>query len=169
MTDGTQEGDSPEKEDAALWNLLESAPRPGPVSPYFSRRVLREVAALEGARPVADRPARGWLARLWQTWHGQARGVFAGALAAVALLAVGVGVSPLRWQAPAGSAVSVASAATDPAEAETTPDDSAASPTLAASEPPVAAQDVEVIADLDNLLSREESRLWTDEDTTARF
>ncbi len=31
----------------------------------------------------------------------------------------------------------------------------------------VAPQDVEVIADLDNLISREESRLWTDD--TARF
>ena len=38
-----------------------------------------------------------------------------------------------------------------------------------APEPVVTAQDVEVIADLDNLLSREESRLWTEDDSTARF
>ena len=34
----------------------------------------------------------------------------------------------------------------------------------------VSAQDVEVIADLDNLLKHEESRLWTEDDpATARF
>ena len=168
MTDGKQDGTSPAEDDAALWSLLERAPRPGPVSPYFTRRVLREVAALEASRPVGGQAAPGWLARLWQVWHGRARGVFAGALAAVALLAVGVGVSPLRWHAPAATA---AGTAPDPTEVETTTPDggSATSPSLAVSEPPVAAQDVEIIADLDNLLSREESRLWTDEDTTARF
>ena len=165
MMDGKHEDLTPAEDDAALWGLLERAPRPKPVSPYFARRVLREVAALEEAGPATAPAAPGWLARLWQMWHGQARGVFAGALGAVALLAVGTNVSPLRRHTPAAGTANVAQAAASAAPAENDAMD-VADP---AADAPVAAQDVEVIADLDNLLSSEESRLWTDEDTTARF
>ena len=68
-----------------------------------------------------------------------------------------------------GNCVSKSPAPTADAVVESDP---APEPTVAlssvSSEPVVTAQDVEVIADLDNLLSREESRLWT-EDDTARF
>ena len=165
MTEGQPEDQPAAEDDAALWSLLERAPRPKAASPYFARRVLREVAALEEAGPVTEPTAPGWLVRLWQTWHGQARGVFAGALGAVALLAVSTNVLPRHSHPPTGGAVSDAQAAIPaaPVEPETT---DVADPSA---EAPVAAQDVEVIADLDNLLSSEESRLWTDEDTTARF
>ncbi len=84
----------------------------------------------------------------------------------MALLAVGTSVTPQRSHAPTLGKVSVAQAAAPAAPAES-PDSTDASP--ASADVPVTAQDVEVIADLDNLLSNEESRLWTDEDTTARF
>ena len=164
MSDGQPEDLPAAEDDAALWRLLERAPQPKPVSPYFARRVLREVTALEEAGPTPVPAAPGWLARLWQAWHGQARGVFAGALAAVALLAVGTNVPLLRRHAPTGGTASDAYAAEAPAPPAPDPTDAAP-----VAEAPVAAQDVEVIADLDNLLSSEESRLWTDEDTTARF
>lgn len=171
MTDGKPEDLPSAEDDAALWRLLERAPRPGPVSPYFARRVLREVGTLEENRPAAGPGAPGWLARWWQGWHGQARGVFAGALGAVALLAVGSNVTPWHRQAPPVVRTAAAAQAAAATPAENDPADSnASSPSqTASSEPPVAAQDVEIIADLDNLLSSEESRLWTDEDNTARF
>ena len=69
MTDGQPEDLPAAEDDAALWRLLERAPQPKPVSPYFARRVLREVAALEQTEPAVAPPAPGWLARLWQSWH----------------------------------------------------------------------------------------------------
>ena len=172
-TDGKHEETSlGEDEDAALWALLERAPRPKPVSPYFARRVLREVAALAADRSTAE-PVSGWLTRVWRSWHGQSRGVFAGALGAVALLAAGAGFSPLRWHAPASSNTArvapAAPAAVEESEGDG-PDEEIGSSSLSvvSVESMVTSQDVEVIADLDNLLSREESRLWT-EDDTARF
>ncbi len=160
--------------DDALWRLLDHAPRPRPVSPYFARRVLREVA-LAGARPDHG-GFPGWLARLWPSGRRMA---FAGALGAVALLAIGTGFFSHRGHSPevvAATAPAVAPVTSDVGEpvptTELTGNDPGPQPTVAfssvASEPVVTAQDVEVIADLDNLLSREESRLWT-EDDTARF
>ena len=114
--------------------------------------MLREVAALE-----RERPATKWLARIWQGWL-RTPGM---ALAAVTLLAVGgAGVSLKQWRSP-GTTVVVAR----PEPAATVSPEAVAE---VQSEPVVTAQDVEVIADLDNVLSREESRLWT-EDDTARF
>ena len=73
MTEGKHEGTPQEEGDDALWRLLARAPQPRPVSPYFARRVLREVA-LRGRR-TADRQGRmsNWLARTWQAWR-QSRG-----------------------------------------------------------------------------------------------
>ena len=167
-----------EESEDALWRLLERAPQPKPVSPYFARRVLREVALLETTRPAVG-GTLNWLARTWQAWHRQPRWVFAGALGAVTLLAVGgVGLSAMHWHSPAVPAVTSQAQPLTPAldeGDETIPPDAVADfdsvpqPTVAlVSDSVVTAQDVEVIADLDNLLSREESRLWT-EDDTARF
>ena len=181
MTDGKQE-DSPQQGEGedALWRLLERAPRPRPVSPYFARRVLREVAALEEARPSVG-SASDWLARTWQAWRRAPGMAFASAMVAATLLAAGgIGLSSVRWHAPANqAAISQAvpeTPATNVAGNTVSPDVAAepvadSSPSVAVSpEPVVTAQDVEVIADLDNLLSREESRLWTEDDnTTARF
>lgn len=180
MTDGKNEGTPPEEGEDGLWRLLERAPQSRPVSPYFARRVLREVALLEETRPAAAGGGLNWLARTWQTWRRQPRWAFAGALGAVTLLAAGgVGFSVMRWHSPVvPAAVSrVEPPAPAPAgEDEAVPPDAVAGfdpgpqPTVALLSEPivVTAQDVEVIADLDNLVSREESRLWT-EDDTARF
>ncbi len=175
MTDGKHEGTPPEEGDDALWRLLERAPKPKPVSPYFARRVLRDVALLAETRPAAG-GVSGWLARTWQTFRRQPSLSFAGALAVVALLTVG-GVTRY-WHAPAMTGIVAQSTLAtpavpvpeDPAPTDAVVDnDPAPEGTVAlSSEPVVTAQDVEVIADLDNLLSREESRLWT-EDDTARF
>ena len=180
MTDGKQEGAPHEGEgEDALWRLLERAPHPKPVSPYFARRVLREVAALEGARPSTGRAAH-WLARLWPAWRWTPGAAFASALAVVTLLAVGgVGLSAGRWHTPVSPAVAVRPAPETPDTnfpEQPAPADLVAGPNAnpspsaaPASDPVVTAQDVEVIADLDNVLSREESRLWTEDDNTARF
>ena len=176
MTDAKPEGTPPEDGDDALWRLLERTPRPKPVSPYFTRRVLREVALLEAARPAAG-GVSSWLAWVWPSRRQQPRRVFAGALGAVTLLAVGVvGLSTTRWHSPVVPTVVSRVETPAPVIVDETPTPDAVvdvdpnlSPTVAlSSDPVVTAQDVEVIADLDNLLSREESRLWT-EDDTARF
>ncbi len=152
------------RDDAALWDLLGRAPTPQ-VGPYFARRVLREVTLSEEACPA---PAG---VRWWQPmslWRAYRRLVFvAGApVAALGLLFLGLRMNPVGRTAAPGEAV-----------AETLPavghqDDAQAGPSPAASPDvpeDVSAQDVEVIADLDNLLKREESRLWTEDDNTARF
>ncbi len=177
MTDGKHKGTSQEEGDDALWHLLERAPRPTPVSPYFARRVLREVGALEGCRPTLGGMSN-WLARTWQAWRQQGRGALAGALAALVLLVAGAGLFSTRGHSPEVAATVPGVAPVTPDVVEPVPDteltgsDPSPQPTVAfssvASEPVVTAQDVEIIADLDNLLSREESRLWT-EDDTARF
>ncbi len=50
-------------DDAALWRLLGRARAPE-ISPYFARRVLREVALAEEAKRGAHTRGRGWLAGL---------------------------------------------------------------------------------------------------------
>ena len=180
MTDCKQERTPQEGEgDDLLWRLLERAPRPRPVSPYFARRVLREVAALEETRPSIG-SASNWLARTWQTWHRAPGVAFASALAVVTLLAAGgLGLSSVRRHASVGPAAVIQPvpetpgmiSMVDPASPEAmTETDGSSSPSAGVpADPVVTAQDVEVIADLDNLLSREESRLWTEDDNTARF
>ena len=173
-TDGKHEGTPQEGEDDALWRLLERARQPKSVSSYFARRVLREVALLENDRPTAL-GAPHWLARRWRELFRPPGAAFACVLMAAALTVTGgTQLSSTRQPTPAAdsrpeatnpNAVAVEETAS-PVVAE---DPSNPSPTVAvSSEPVVTAQDVEVIADLDNVLSREESRLWT-EDDTARF
>ena len=164
------------RDDAALWDLLGRAPAPQ-AGPYFARRVLREVALHEEAHPAVA-GVRWWQpASLWRTYR---RLVFvAGApVAALLLLFLGLRLNPVGRPAVPGRVVAETlpvasqeddtSADTDPLAA---PDDQAASADPAVPDD-ISAQDVEVIADLDNLLKREESRSWTEDDTTtpsARF
>ena len=170
MTDGKDEEAPQEEGDDALWQLLERAPRPKPVSPYFTRRVLREVALRAETRPAAGGMS-SWLARVRQAWRRQPRWAFTGALAAMMMLTIGgVGLSSLHRHSPS---VPVAPAVPDgeeiiPPNAMAELDPRLRANAAPSPDPVVTAQDVEIIADLDNVLSREESRLWT-EDDTARF
>ena len=136
--------------------------------------MLREVAAFE-----KDRPAANWLTRMRQAWRRTPVVAWTGALALVTLLAAG-GTQFYPRQTPPPTAASI-TGQPQPAAPDAVPAQQPApsgevadvpadpSPTMAAAaRPAVTAQDVEVIADLDNVLSREESRLWT-EDDTARY
>ena len=141
------------REDEALWTLLGRARRTD-ASPYFARRVLREVTL------AAENDARrgGWLERLRGVWRRPRAAVWSGAVAVAAFwLSVvlttntpGTGGASL----PAKRAVAVQTAPAAGAEVVDTPE-------------VASADDVEVIADLDNMISREENRLWTED--TARF
>ena len=143
------------REDEALWTLLGRARRTE-VSPYFSRRVLREVAlaAENGTR------RSGWLDGLRGAWRLPRAAVWPGAVVVAALWLSVV----LTTNTPGkGGAARPAKQAT-PTAVQAAP----AARTGAVDATEVAsADDVEVIADLDNMISREENRLWTED--TARF
>ena len=167
------------RSDAALWNLLGRADQPK-AGPYFARRVLREVSLHTEAQVAA----RWWQpAALWRVCRRLPRLAFVVGTPVAALLLLFVGLhpgtpgTPVR-QAPAATPAVVAApaashqeeAAPAPMVAENVPAAlPAASVAVAAPLPEeVSAQDVEVIAELDTLLKREQSHLWTDDDT-ARF
>ena len=145
-------------DDEALWTLLGRQEPPAKASPYFARRVLRE---------IAEEPRGGWWQRVRQVWTLSPRqtAAWSGAFALGVLCLSAVLTLPLTHPT-----VTRVAAAKEPAEfataASPVPADAAAAPDPADEVAPM--QDAEVIADLDNLLSREESRLWT-EDDTARF
>ena len=144
-------------DDAALWRLLGRAREPQ-ISPYFARRVLREVTLSEEVKRGGRTRGWGWLAGLRGALRRPRAAVWPGAVfVAVFWLSVVLTTNtPTRRQdaTPAkvspGNALAAAPAARQVADVDE-----------------VAPQDVEVIADLDNMISREESRLWTDD--TARF
>ena len=146
------------RDDEALWALLGRQEPPTKAGPYFARRVLRE---------ITEEPRGGWWQRARQIWTLAPRytAAFSGALALgvlclSAVLTLPSGRSPISRVAASTDAVGFSTpAGLVPAPATDAPD-------FAQEVAPV--QDEEVIADLDNLLSREESRLWT-EDDTARF
>ncbi len=152
-TGGMDPGD-----DEALWTLLGRQEPPAKVSPYFARRVLRE---------TAGEPRVGWWRRVRPVWTFTPRhtaawsGAFAlGALCLSAVFTIPTNPPARTHQARETYAVEF-----------TMPDSMAPAvptETSAPAEETSPAQDVELITDLDNLLSREESRLWT-EDETARF
>ena len=150
------------EEDEALWNLLGQHASPVKVSPYFARRVLREIA-------LEEQGGGGWVQRLRRLWVFAPRhtAVWSGAFACGVLCLLAVLTRPGNHPTVAPAA---AQAAVDPAEASAPIDASAAagqeSDRVADAS---SVQDEEVIADLDNLLSREESRLWTEDTDTARF
>ena len=178
MTEGKHEETPPEEGDDALWRLLERAPRPKPASPYFARRVLREVSA-----PRRKPACRRWnfdLADADVAGVGSAKkrdvcrragcpGAAGGRQrTGLSSLHRHPSAAPLLVVHPAPAASGNESGSPEATvETDPAPQGSVASSSVSA-EPIVTAQDVEVIADLDNLLSREESRLWT-EDDTARF
>ncbi len=160
-TDGKDEtGGMDPRDDEALWNLLGRHEPPAKASPYFARRVLREIAL--------DEPrGGGWFGRLRRFWTLTPRhtAVWSGALAFGMLCLSAVLALPIVR--PTVARVTV----TTGAAAFSTPVSVAPATEVAVSnlaEETAPAQDVELITDLDNLLSREESRLWT-EDDTARF
>lgn len=153
-----QAGGLDPSDDEALWALLGRQEPPVNASPYFVRRVLRELPGV---------PPGGWWQRVRRVWTFAPRytavcsGVFAlGVLCLSTVLKLPSGHPPMRRAAATTYAVEFSAPANGiPSVAAETP---------AWAEEAVPAQDVELIADLDNLLSREESRLWT-EDDTARF
>ena len=175
--DHNDEGTGLEGDDnQALWKLLGHA-RPVEVSPYFARRVLRD---LDAGSAVDE--AAGWRAWLRPGW------ILAGSAAAVGAVVLGVAsfssptvvqpravvsrrpipslptvviqqpVSPVRAR-PAVTAVPMVAAM------PVTPVVKADAAIEVADD--VSPQDVDVIADLDNLVAREETNVWTDD--TSRF
>ena len=156
------------RDDQALWDLLGRHQPTAKAGPYLSRRVLREVALAE------ERRAAGWweslVSRLPRVGFGRrmalCSGVASGVCAALLLVLVHAG----RTSGPAVVSARAEDVAVLPVQAaENTPDFSPVSdaPVDGASGTKDQVQDAEVIADLDNALQREESRLWTDD--TARF
>ncbi len=171
--------------DAPLWELLGRANRPQP-SPYFARRVLREVSLWEEARDAE----RWWQpAVLWRACRQVPRAAFlAGTpIAALVLVFVGLRLNPSGSPVSPGKssvvAAGVSSGANEPKDVSAVQTVSAAQLTDSAEVPAaspagsvaasaalpdeVSAQDVDVIADLDTALKREQNRLWTED--TARF
>ena len=159
------------RDDEALWALLGRQDPPAQVGPYLSRRVLREIALADDARSagwwgrVRNAFPHGVFARRGALWSG----AFSGGCA-VLLLLMGIhagkrsdGAVPRAGTVLAEQTVAVApTQAVPPVEVapvqETTAEDAPAA---------VSADDVEVIADLDNVLQREENRRWTED--TGRF
>lgn len=146
------------RDDEALWNLLGRQEPPVKVSPYFARRVLREVALAEERRG-------GWSLRLRRWWHLPSRhaAAWSGAFALGVLCVSAVLTLPANRPPVAHPAAAVAPSADEPSALVSVMPSADASGAVA----PV--QDEELIADLDNLLNREESRLWTEDTDTARF
>lgn len=159
-------------DDEALWRLLGRA-RPPEASPYFSRRVLREVALAEengrGARVSSRGVLGGWLLGLRRTLRGPRGAVWSGA-AVVAIFWLSVVLTTNKPApahappvAPVETLAATQAAVPDAAAVTTAQADTAPAPAVEE----VASQDVEVIADLDNEMAHEENRLWTED--TARF
>ena len=159
-TDGKDEtGGMDPRDDEALWNLLGRHEPPAKASPYFARRVLREIA-------LDEQRGGGWFARLRRVWTLLPRhtAVWSGTLAFGMLCLSAVLTIPASRPPVAVRPAEVAAADAYVA-AEVLPAPSEPAPLGEVA--PV--QDAEVIADLDNVLNREESRLWTEDTDTARF
>ena len=152
-------------DDQALWRLLGRADAPE-VSPYFSRRVLREVAqAREEQRHAANRPTvGGWLAGWRRALRGPRAAVWPGAV-----IVGGFWLAVVLTTNPRASKPSNPAARPDAPVATATAAAAMGSRANPASAPvvEVAPQDVEVIADLDTTITREANRLWTED--SARF
>ena len=167
-TEGKAETGLDAQENEALWNLLGRHASPVKVSPYFARRVLREVA-------LEEQRGGGWVQRLRRFWVFAPRhtavwsGAFALGVPCLSAVLTMPGSHPSVVPAAAQAVVepaevSAAAEVSGPAEASAAAGSESDRVADASS-----VQDEEVIADLDNLLSREESRLWTEDTDTARF
>ncbi len=163
-------------DDQALWELLGRARAVAP-SPYFVRRVLRDLDA-DGEAATVGGFARGWRAWFRPGWILAASGAAAVLVAVLGVLSFSsVPVAPPAPVArrssvtvpPSFAVVAPSAAVSAPAvaavpKAQTAPTASAAVFQIPADVRP---QDVDVIADLDNLVAREETNAWTDD--TSRF
>jgi hypothetical protein len=134
------DGEEEAGDDRKLWELLGRS-APVKASPYFSRRVINH---LETSAP----PRWVWA---WPRLPGfpQAAG-WGGAFAAIALalgLMLSPGASPVS-HVPARAEIRSVAAAVAPAGIQD-----------------VSPQDIQVIADLDNQLAREETTVWTEDST----
>jgi hypothetical protein len=151
MKDGKDNLSHPiEQEDEALWQLLGRAKAPT-VSPYFSRRVLREVATLEEKRGLTAMLARFWQRTLDATLRMPRATYSGGALAAALVCAISVALLPHDGATPGQMRVARVASDIQMTQTDSTEE--------------LTAQDVDVIADLDTLLAYDENTLWT-EDTT---
>ena len=164
-TEGKDETDGLDpRDDEALWSLLGRHEPPAKASPYFARRVLREVA-------LDEQPQGGWTARLRRFWTPTPRhtavwsGAFAlGMLCLSAVLTIPASHRPLVRSSTVAEATV---APTEPAPSAAATGSNRQETERFADAAPV--QDEEIIADLDNLLNREESRLWTEDTDSGRF
>jgi hypothetical protein len=162
-------------DDQALWDLLGRARSVEP-SPYFVRRVLRDLDA--DAAGAAESPAGGWRAWWRPGWIlAGSTAVLAAAFGLFTLSSIPVAQPPPVVRQPV-AAVPAPGVVAPPAAvpvldvpdvaavgvAQAAPAESAAVFQLPADVRP---QDVDVIADLDNLVAREETNAWTDD--TSRF
>jgi hypothetical protein len=160
----------------ALWDVL-ARHRPVEVSPYFVRRVLRDLDA-ETSAP-REETAAGWRAWLRPAWILAGSTAVAAAVVGVFSFAsltgfplpaavhpqVGLSVVQVPMASAAAPAVDAAPPVpAAPAVAAVAVNGDAAGADLGDD---VSPQDVDVIADLDNLVAREETSVWTDD--TSRF
>ena len=148
-------------DDEALWNLLGRHTPPAKAGPYFARRVLREIALDEERRG-------GWSLRRFWALPSRHAAAWSGALALGVLCLSAVMTMPASRPPVTLRPTAIATVDPEPLSAPVSMIPSAA-PQADALEEVAPVQDEEVIADLDNLLSREESRLWTEDTDTARF
>lgn len=142
MKDGSDQPGDFERADAALWDLMGKVPPPT-VSPYFSRRVQRELVRLEEERG----PAVRWLQNFAAGWR-LPHPAWSVALATALVGAVGLSVASHETSGRLRHASLHAAVVQRDGR-----DD-------------LSARDVEVIADLDNLMAYEENRIWTEESNT---
>ena len=153
-------------DDEALWRLLGQA-RGTEISPYFSRRVLRE-AALSEEKGRVSVGVGGRLAGLLRMLRRPRAAVWPGAVVVAVFWLTVVATTP---SSHTSGRAGVRSPEVRPFDGEQAAlDDSIETvdvPAVPTAAEEVATQDVDVIADLDNMITREENRLWTED--TARF
>ena len=166
--DGRDETDGMDaRDDQALWTLLGRQEPTPKASPYFARRVLREVTLAEERRADGWRRlwSRGWPGGVFGRRSALCSGVISGACATLLLVMVYRGQSPGPARGTPPGETTMAPSAAPVESLSVAPNSAAIQVEATPAGSPV--QDVEVIADLDNALQREESRLWTED--TARF
>ncbi len=151
-----QPGEQLSAEDRALWELLGRARQPVAPSPYFTRRVLREVAFRE-EEEAADRSGGdggGWWRRVFAAGGGW-RPRFAAATAGVVLAGLfGFGLLRMASVANDGSAAPFAQTNGDRDELGLVPES-------------LSDRDLAVIADLDDLLDNQQNRAWLEDDSAS--
>ena len=137
-------------EDRALWELLGSARRPEAPSPYFTRRVLREVAFREEeAAERFDQDGGGWWGRFFAASGWRLR-----VAAAAAGIVLALRMSSLERNGHGASLAQTSEIAGD-------------GDTLGLVPEAISDRDLAVIADLDDLLENQENRVWLEDDSTS--